>query len=162
MRDAQRIDRGARGLGGEFAGGDLAQQHGAAVPRNGNAARINRRTMAAIDSRTVFGGIVDGVEDVLDRERHSAQGGGWGGLGKRGGGKRLCRIAGRERPHLRVAFGDAVQTCAHDSRGGGFAALDGIVDLPGTEMVQRFHIKSRVSDAPVPGCLTDRTLWIAY
>ncbi len=58
---------------GELGGDGLAEQHAAGLARQRDAGGVALRLAAFVDRRAPFGRHVEGVDDVLDAERHAGE-----------------------------------------------------------------------------------------
>ena len=93
VRRVVRIDRRPGKAVGEFGRHRLAHDHAAGHAQQRDAGGVGERPVAAIDRRAVLGRHVDGVDDVLDPDRHAGeQPGSSGAIGGARLRQRLLRI----------------------------------------------------------------------
>ena len=105
---------------GEFGGDGLAEQHAAGLARQRDAGGVALGLAALVDRRAPFGRHVEGVDDVLDAERHAGERAALAAVVEGAGrGKRRVRIDMRPGVHLALARGDAVEAGARHRLAGG-------------------------------------------
>ena len=100
LDDPPGVCAGLRGLAvlpggeaGKFGGDRLAEDDRAGRPRQRDAGRVGGRAVALVDRRAVAGRHIDGVDQILDRDRNAVQ---------RPAGRRCIAVPGRGKRRLAV------------------------------------------------------------
>jgi hypothetical protein len=92
-----------------------------------------------VNGRAPFGRHVEGVDDVLDAERHAAERPVLAVLVEgAGGGKRGLAVEMRPGVDFRFAYGDALKAGVHHGLAGGLSLADRCNDLGRGQFVERF------------------------
>ena len=108
MRGIVRVGGRSGRHAGELAGDGLAEDHRAGGARRARRRRRRRRAVAAIDRRAHLGRQVDGVDDVLDADRHAVQRAARAGRGRA---RAPARAHGRDRSWPRPAPSARARRC---------------------------------------------------